>query len=89
MAGAAPNKIVGSDMTAAEIKVLRKKLGFTQQQMAAKLGVDRRTIIRWEAGEARPSQLANRQLKRLERNNKKQEERWQIVLPVSSITGGR
>ncbi len=56
-------------MTATEIKELRKRLKYSQQQLADKLGVGRITVVRWENGGQMPSQLAKRQLARLERKN--------------------
>ena len=56
-------------MTGIEIKELRKKLKMTQQQLANKLGVHRVTVAEWEAGRKRPSNLAKRQLNRLEVTN--------------------
>jgi transcriptional regulator with XRE-family HTH domain len=32
----------------------RKAVGFTQEQLAALLGVERSTVVRWEAGETEP-----------------------------------
>ncbi len=52
-------------MTGKEIKELRKKLGLTQTQLAARIKVDMLTISRWERGEYKPSNLARRQLARL------------------------
>lgn len=37
-------------MTPAELKAERKALKLTQKELAAKLGRNRVTIIRWEAG---------------------------------------
>ncbi len=48
-----------------EIKQLRKRLKMTQGELALSLGVDIKTITRWETGERRPSQLALRELTRL------------------------
>jgi len=56
-------------MTGTEIKELRKKLKMTQQQLADKLGVHRVTVAEWEASRKRPSNLAKRQLNRLEVKN--------------------
>ena len=36
------------------IKELRKKMGFRQEDLAKKLFVDRSTIAKWETGEAVP-----------------------------------
>lgn len=59
-----PNKLDKHD-----IKDLRKRAKMTQKQMADYLGVAEFTVIRWEKGQARPSQLALRQLQRLHRKN--------------------
>jgi len=56
-------------MTGLEIKELRTKLKLTQQQLADKLGVHRVTVAEWERNHKRPSNLANRQLRRLEAKN--------------------
>jgi len=53
------------------IKDLRKALNLTQAQMAVKLGVAEFTVRRWEAGTHKPSQLALRQLARLEKKIKR------------------
>jgi len=45
-----------------DIKELRKRLNLTQQQLADRIGVDRITVIRWEAGQRKPSNLAQREL---------------------------
>ena len=37
------------------IKHFRKRLGFTQEQLAEKLSVSRQTLAKWENGEASPS----------------------------------
>ena len=52
-------------MTGKEVKELRKKLGYTQQELADKIGVDRVTVAYWENGMKHPSNLAMRQLARL------------------------
>jgi len=56
-------------MTGLEIRELRNKLKMTQQQLADKLGVHRVTVAEWESNRKRPSNLANRQLNRLEATN--------------------
>jgi transcriptional regulator with XRE-family HTH domain len=38
-------------MTPEELRRIRKRLGLTQEKLATKLHVDRRTILRWENGE--------------------------------------
>ena len=52
-------------MNKTEIKALRKRLGLTQKELAARVKVDAITVSRWERGEQRPSQQACRQLSRL------------------------
>lgn len=48
-------------MTPDEFKLMRKAAGMTQAQMAARLGVSRRTVISWEAGEFNmPNDLADK-----------------------------
>lgn len=41
-----------AEMTIAELRRLRESLGLTVRALAAAIGVDRRTVTRWEAGEA-------------------------------------
>ncbi len=50
-----------------EILELRKKLKLTQHELADKLKVEAITVSRWERGQCRPSQQAQRQLNRLAR----------------------
>jgi len=44
------------------IKRLREHLGWTQEQLAAKLGVSLPSINRWERGKVQPSRMAVNQL---------------------------
>ena len=55
-------------MIGKEIKALRKKYGWTQEQLADKVGVHRVTVAGWEAGTRRMSQMAKRSLERLARD---------------------
>ena len=57
-----PNRLGNHD-----IKDLRKRAKLTLQKMADYLGVAKSTVDRWERGERRPSQLAQRQLQRMHR----------------------
>ena len=40
------------------IVTLRKRLGLSQEKLAAQLGVSFQTVNRWERGHTKPSQLA-------------------------------
>lgn len=42
------------ERTLDEMKELRQRLGFSQEQIAEMLGVDRTYISRWEDGKVRP-----------------------------------
>lgn len=48
-----------------KIRDLRSKLGMTQEQFAAKVGVTFSTVNRWESGKSKPSPLAMRQIEEL------------------------
>lgn len=52
-------------MDSNDIKTLREKLGWSLQKFATELGVSSGTVWRWEHGKARPSPLAEGQLKTL------------------------
>ena len=56
-----------------EIKEMRSKLGLTQEQFAAKIGVTFCTVNRWESGKSKPSPLAMRQIARLVALTKREE----------------
>ena len=47
------------------IRELRAKLGLTQEQFAAKVGVTWLTVNRWENGRGKPSPLAMRRIEEL------------------------
>ena len=56
----------GTEKDLAEmIKSLRTRLGLTQEQFAAKVGVTWSTVNRWENGRGKPSPLAMRQIEEL------------------------
>jgi DNA-binding transcriptional regulator YiaG len=57
-------------MTDIDVKAIRAALKLTQAALAIELGVDVMTVRRWEWKKARPSQLARRQLERLQREIK-------------------
>ena len=47
------------------IRNLRAKLGLTQEQFAAKVGVTWSTVNRWENGRGKPSPLALRRIEEM------------------------
>jgi len=47
------------------IKELRSRLGLTQEQFAAKVGVTFSTVNRWENGKSKPSPLARQRIEEL------------------------
>ena len=47
---------------------IRRRLGLTQTELAARLGVNIRTIIRWESGETPISLMAELALSQVEAN---------------------
>lgn len=53
-------------MTGAEIKGLRKRLGYTQARLAEELGVTANTVARYERDELKPSTPVMKLLKLLE-----------------------
>ena len=53
-------------MTGAQIKELRKNLGYTQARLAEELGVTANTVARYEREELRPSPPVMKLLKLLE-----------------------
>jgi DNA-binding transcriptional regulator YiaG len=55
---------------ARKIRELRSKLGLTQEQFAAKVGVTFSTVNRWESGKSKPSPLAMRQVEELQLKEK-------------------
>ena len=50
---------------AKDIRDLRSKLGFTQEQFAQEVGVTWSTVNRWENERGKPSPLAQRRIKEL------------------------
>lgn len=47
------------------VRLLRERMGLTQEKFAARLGVTFPTINRWENGHTQPSPLALRQIEAL------------------------
>ena len=52
------------------VKKLRKDIGLTQEQFAAKIGVTVSTVNRWEMGRSKPQPLAIKQINALKRDVK-------------------
>lgn len=51
-------------MTAREFKTARQTLGFTQEQLAAEIGVSKFAVRRWEQGQVPVARYAIRALER-------------------------
>lgn len=60
-------QITGTTWSFRRVRELRKKLGLTNEQFAARVGVVVRTVIRWQTGEEQPSPLAREKLDALAR----------------------
>ena len=56
----------GSDMTGAQIKELRKSLGYTQARLAEEVGLTPNTVARYERDELKPSPPVLKLLRLLE-----------------------
>jgi transcriptional regulator with XRE-family HTH domain len=52
-------------MTGAALRRLRKRLGLTQRELAARVGVTPTTVARWERGEVRITEPMSRLLRLL------------------------
>ncbi len=50
------------------VRTIRSRIGLTQEQLAAKLGVTFGSVNRWENGHVTPSRLALRQIEDLLRS---------------------
>lgn len=48
-----------------DIKAIRLELGFTQEDLARKLGVTLSTVSKWEQGLFSPSRLAHEKIEKL------------------------
>jgi len=60
---------------AVSIKAIRLKLGFTQEDLARRLGLALSTVSKWEQGVTSPSRLAREKLeKMLKKGGKKKSE---------------
>lgn len=54
-----------------DVKTIRLKFGFTQEDLARKLGLALSTVSKWEQGVTSPSRLAREKLERLLRKGGK------------------
>ncbi len=54
-----------------EIREIRLRLGLSQTELGAILGVHYKTVERWELGHGKPSPLALKQISRLQRKANK------------------
>ena len=68
-----------------DIKELRTSLNLSKQELADYLGVNSRTVRRWESGESRPSQLAMKGLRTLT----EKPHRGLVKRLVDRLLGGR
>ncbi len=48
-----------------DVKAIRLKLGFTQEDLARKLGITLSTVSKWEQGLFSPSRLAREKIEKL------------------------
>ncbi|KKK53682.1 hypothetical protein LCGC14_3092330 [marine sediment metagenome] len=53
-------------MTPNQIKRLRRRLKLTQRQLADEIGVDPRTVMRWENGDCEPQGAGKKNLEKLQ-----------------------
>jgi DNA-binding transcriptional regulator YiaG len=56
---------VSPSMAPQAVKAIRKRLGLSQAAFAAKIGVTRDAVARWEAGNRRMSEPISRLIERL------------------------
>ncbi len=70
-----------SDEYSKRIKSIRLALGFSQEELAHKLGVSFTSVNRWENGQTKPSKLARRQIDILCKKSEKLKD------PVGAIHG--
>lgn len=58
---------MNSTLEAQDVRVMRKTMKLTQEQLAAALGVKMRTVARWEAGDSTMPETTARLLRLLAR----------------------
>jgi DNA-binding transcriptional regulator YiaG len=61
-------------MNAESVKKIRLHLGLTQDQFAAKIGVHRMTVSKWETGANSPTGMALQALERLAQRAEKRKQ---------------
>jgi repressor LexA len=71
-------------MKPAELKEARARLNFTQEKLAFVLGVNRLSIIRWEAGIHRIPPMLKLAIKQLEREHCKERDKTRLLEPEFS-----
>ena len=59
------NTMTSSNDIAVELKRIRQLHGWSQEDLARKLGVSFATVNRWENGKTKPSRLAQDKLKQV------------------------
>ncbi len=74
-----------------DIKGIRLKLGFTQEDFARKLGLTLSTVSKWEQGLFSPSRLAREKLEKLVRRERRKKSEWAFTPKAMSsrLTAGR
>jgi DNA-binding transcriptional regulator YiaG len=55
-----------------DVKAIRLELGFTQEDLARKMGLALSTVSKWEQGVSSPSRLAREKLEKLMKKGGKQ-----------------
>lgn len=82
------------EQLAEKVKILRKKMGWAQEDMAREIGVSLSTVQRWERQGGEPTRLARRELKKQELTARSPEQRgtsnvlsWRELLLVYSSKG--
>ena len=75
-----------------DIRAIRERFGLTQADIADELHVDKRTVRRWERGDAQPSPMAMAHLRSTQRRltaQREDEGPGRGAAPVSSETPGK